>query len=110
MQLNQSNRRDLIALLGGAFAWPLAANAQQGARLRRIGALMGYPEGDLQAQANVAALRQGLHDLGWIEGRNVQTDYCWPGAIHDKPPILARPPISVSSTRAKPPLRHWRSS
>jgi len=96
MQLNQSNRRDLIALLGGAFAWPLAANAQQGARLRRIGALMGYPEGDLQAQANVAALRQGLHDLGWIEGRNVQTDYRWAGGDADKARIFARELIGMA--------------
>jgi putative ABC transport system substrate-binding protein len=96
MQLNQSNRRDLIALLGGAFAWPLAANAQQGARLRRIGALMGYPEGDLQAQANVAALRQGLHALGWIEGRNVQTDYRWAGGDADKARIFARELIGMA--------------
>src|SRR6478736_1355929 len=96
MQLNQSNRRDLIALLGGAFAWPLAANAQQGARLQRIGALMGYPESDLQAQANVAALRQGLHDLGWIEGRNVQTDYRWAGGDADKARIFARELIGMA--------------
>jgi putative ABC transport system substrate-binding protein len=48
----------------------VAARAQQAERVRRVGVLMGYPEGDPQAQANATALRQGLQDLGWIEGRN----------------------------------------
>ena len=57
-------RREFITLLGGAAAWPIAAHAQSGERMRRIGVLMGYPEGDRQAQANVTALRQGLETLG----------------------------------------------
>ena len=79
-------RRDFITMLSGAAAaWPLAARAQQqGERIRRIGVLMGYPEGDPQAQANVTALRQGLQDLGWTEGRNVQIDYRWAGADPEK--------------------------
>ena len=68
-------RREFITLIGGAAALPLAARAQQPERTRRIGVLMGYPEGDPQAQANVTALRRGLQNLGWIEGRNVQIDY-----------------------------------
>jgi len=75
-------RRDFIILLGGAAAaWPLAARPRQAERMRRIGVLMGYPEGDPQAQANITALLQGLQNLGWIEGRNVQIDYRWLAAI-----------------------------
>jgi putative ABC transport system substrate-binding protein len=59
-------RRDFIPLLGGAAVWPLAARAQQNDRMRRVGLLMGYPEGDLQARANVVAFREGLTSLGWI--------------------------------------------
>src|SRR5262245_61620454 len=72
-------RREFITLLGGAAAWPLAARSKQAERMRRIGVLMGYPEGDVQAQANVTALLQGLQSLGWLEGRNIQIDYRWAG-------------------------------
>jgi hypothetical protein len=83
------NRRDFITLLGGAAAaWPIAAWAKQAEPMRRIGVLMGYPEGDPQAQANVTALVQGLQSLGWIEGRNVQIDYRWAGGDPDKLVLL----------------------
>src|SRR6266446_2603138 len=66
-------RRSFIALLGGAAAaWPLAARAQQGDRVRRIGVLMGYAESDLEAQAHIAAFREELQKLGWTQGRNTQ--------------------------------------
>ena len=98
-------RRQFITLLGGAAAaWPLAARAQQPDRTRRIGVLMGYPEGDPQAQANVTALRQGLHDLGWVQGRNAQIDYRWAGGNPDKARAFAKellgmaPDLIVSST------------
>jgi putative ABC transport system substrate-binding protein len=78
-------RRKFITLLGGAVgAWPFASQAQQPERMRRIGVLMGYPEGDPQAQANATALRQGLNSLGWIEGRNIAIDYRWAGADPEK--------------------------
>src|SRR5260370_41143570 len=68
-------RREFITLLGGtAVAWPLAARAQQGEPVRRIGALMGYAESDSEAQANIAAFRGGLQKLGWLEGRNTRID------------------------------------
>jgi ABC-type uncharacterized transport system substrate-binding protein len=70
-------RREFITLLGGAVAQPLAARAQQGDRVRRIGVLMGYAESDPEAQAHVAAFREELQKLGWIQGRNVQIDTCW---------------------------------
>ena len=57
--------------------WPLAARAQQGERMRRIGVLMGYAENDSEAQAWVAAFREGLQKLGWTEGRNIRFDTRW---------------------------------
>ena len=61
-------RREFIAGLGGAAAWPLVAQAQQPERMRRIGVLMGFPESDSQAQAYIGAFRDGLQKLGWAEG------------------------------------------
>ena len=84
-------------MLGGtAAAWPLAAHAQQSEGKRRIGVLMGYPEDDPQAQANVTVLRQGLHDLSWIEGRNVQIEYRWAGGDSDKARTFARELIGMT--------------
>jgi hypothetical protein len=74
-------RREFITLLGGAaVAWPLAARAQQADRMRRIGVLMGYGENDSEAQAWVAAFREGLQKLGWTEGRNIRIDTRWAAA------------------------------
>src|SRR5262245_36071685 len=70
-------RRDFIRLIGGAAAWPLAALAQQGERMRRIGVLSGSAPNDPDAQARLAALRQGMQQLGWTEGRNLQIDARW---------------------------------
>jgi putative ABC transport system substrate-binding protein len=68
-------RREFIAVLGGAAAWPLAARAQQAERMRRVGLLTLVPEADPEAQARFAAFRQALQQLGWDEGRNVRIDY-----------------------------------
>jgi ABC-type uncharacterized transport system substrate-binding protein len=84
MQLDQLNRREFITLLGGAAAWPFAARAQQGERVRRIGVLMPYAENDAEAQARVAAFREGLQKLGWTEGRHVRIDYRWAGDDADR--------------------------
>ena len=70
-------RRGFITLLGSAVAWPLAARAQQGERMRRIGVLMGYAESDREGQANFAAFQGGLQKLGWMEGRNIRIDARW---------------------------------
>jgi ABC-type uncharacterized transport system substrate-binding protein len=68
-----------MTLLGGAaVAWPLAARAQQGERMRRIGVLMGQAADDPEAQARVAAFVQGLQELGWSDGRNMRIDIRWP--------------------------------
>jgi ABC-type uncharacterized transport system substrate-binding protein len=70
-------RREFIALLGGAAAWPLAAGAQQPERIRRIGVFVNLAEGDREGQASVEAFQRGLREFGWVEGRNVQVDYRW---------------------------------
>jgi putative ABC transport system substrate-binding protein len=71
-------RRSFIALLGGAVAgWPLAARAQQGKRMRRVGVLMLYVEDDPQGLVRATAFRQTLESLGWTVGRNLQIDYQW---------------------------------
>jgi putative tryptophan/tyrosine transport system substrate-binding protein len=71
-------RREFITLLGGAAAaWPLAARAQQGERMRRIGALMNVGESSLVGQNRIAAFMQRLHQLGWIDGRNIRIDTRW---------------------------------
>ena len=67
-------RREFITFIGGAAAsWPLAARGQQGERMRRIGVLIaGLTENDSEGKLRMAAFREGLQNLGWIEGRNVQ--------------------------------------
>jgi putative ABC transport system substrate-binding protein len=73
------HRREFITLLGGAaVAWPLAAGAQ-GERMRRVGVLMPFAEGDSDAQANITAFREALQILGWTNSRNVRVDYRWGG-------------------------------
>jgi putative tryptophan/tyrosine transport system substrate-binding protein len=77
-------RREFITLLGGAAAWPLTARAQQGERVRRIGALMYLAADDPESPARVAAFARGLQELGWIEGRNIQIEYRWGGGDMDR--------------------------
>src|SRR6516162_3964600 len=68
-------RRAFIAAFGGAAgAFPLAARAQQRARMRRIGVIMSLAANDPEDQARIAALRQGLQEVGWTDGRNARTD------------------------------------
>jgi ABC-type uncharacterized transport system substrate-binding protein len=70
-------RREFITLLGGAAAWPLVARAQPAERIRRVGVLMGAASDDPDAQANIAALHQGLQEAGWVIGRNLRVDVRW---------------------------------
>ena len=77
-------RRRFITLLGGAaVAWPLAARAQQPERMRRIGVLAGQAANDSNGQARLAAFLQGLQELGWRVGRDVQIDIHWTGGNAD---------------------------
>jgi putative ABC transport system substrate-binding protein len=68
-------RREFIAGLGGAVAWPLNARSQQGERMRRIGVLSQVDENSPGAKSFVAAITQALADLGWTDGRNVRIDF-----------------------------------
>jgi hypothetical protein len=72
-------RRAFISLLGGAAAaWPLAARAQKGERMRRIGVLTAAtPADDPDGRARLAAFLQVLQQVGWTDGRNVRIDYRW---------------------------------
>jgi putative ABC transport system substrate-binding protein len=75
MQSNDLRRRELTMLLGAAAAWPLAAYAQPGERMRRIAVLHDYTEADPEGRLQIASFREELEKLGWIDGRNVHIDY-----------------------------------
>ena len=75
-------RREFIALLGGAAAWPIAASAQQ--PVRRIGVLMPLAADDREAPTRIAAFHQGLQQLGWVVGRNVRIEYRWGAGDPDR--------------------------
>jgi putative ABC transport system substrate-binding protein len=78
-------RREFITLLGGAAAaWPLAALAQQGERLRRIGVLMNQAADDPEGQARLIAFVQALQQFGWTDGRNVRIDTRWAAGDADR--------------------------
>src|SRR5262249_46481969 len=70
-------RRQFIALLGGAAAWPLAARAQETGRVRLVGVLSSLPEDDPETVARRAVFEQALQGSGWTVGRNLRIDYRW---------------------------------
>jgi putative ABC transport system substrate-binding protein len=72
-------RRQLITLLGGAAAWPLASRAQQPERMRRIGVLMPGDETDPRYKTRLSGFTQALADLGWTDARNLRIDLRWGG-------------------------------
>jgi putative ABC transport system substrate-binding protein len=67
-------RRDFVAGLGSAAAWPLAARGQQGDRVRRIGVLMSFDENDPVWKPRLSEFTQALVDLGWTDGRNLRIE------------------------------------
>jgi len=90
-------RREFITLLGGAAAWPLGARAQQGERMRLIGVLIPPAEKDPEAQAWVAAFREGLEKLGWTDGRNIRVETRWGVADADSMQRVTKELVALQS-------------
>jgi putative ABC transport system substrate-binding protein len=88
-------RRDLLASFAAVAAAPLAARAQAGERMRRIGVLIGNSEGDGQSAPGLDSFRKGLAGLGWIEGRNLQIDVRWGRSDPDRIETLARELVAL---------------
>ena len=103
-------RREFIALLGGAAAWPLAARAQQAERMRRIGVLMAFDENDPEAKACLSAFTQGLAELGWTDGRNLRMDVRWAAGNVDRMRMFAKelvdlqPDVILATLELRRPL------
>ena len=91
-------RREFIAGLGGAAAWPLAARAHRGGRVRRIGVLMPLDENDPLVKSRVSAFTQALADLNWTEGRNVRLDLRWGGDDPNRIRALGRSWLACNPT------------
>ena len=89
-------RREFIAGLGGAAAWPLVARAQQTERIRRIGVLLGSTANDPDARSRVRGFVQRLQELGWTEGPNVRFEYHWASSDLDR--IRANAAIIVANS------------
>jgi putative ABC transport system substrate-binding protein len=83
-------RREFIAGLGSAAAWPVAAWAQQPERVRRIGVLMVFEENDPAIEGLLAGFIRGLSELGWIDGRNLRIDVRWAGDNVDRISMFAK--------------------
>ena len=105
-------RRDFIAAVGGAAAsWPLAAHAQQGERMRRIGALLAIAEDDAERDLRVGAFEQGLQQLGWTIGDNLRIDYRWATSDVERSRYAAelislKPDVLFASSGAVGSARH----
>jgi ABC-type uncharacterized transport system substrate-binding protein len=105
MQFDRLRRREFITLLGGAVAaWPIAARAQQGGEMRRLGVLSNIGESDPEAQSMAAALHKRLRELGWVNGRNLQVDHRWGAgnperiAAFAKELVALKPDVIVAHT------------
>jgi putative ABC transport system substrate-binding protein len=88
-------RREFIVGLGSAVAWPVVARAQQGDRVRRIGALMPYDETEPEGKARLSAFTQGLAELGWTDDRNLRIDVRWAGSDINRIRALAKEVVSL---------------
>jgi putative ABC transport system substrate-binding protein len=93
-------RRQVLSLIAGAAAspvlWPLAAGAQQGERIRRLGVLMNSAEHDPDSQVRIAALLQRLNALGWSEGRNLRLDIRWGAGDMERVRRFAKELVALS--------------
>jgi putative ABC transport system substrate-binding protein len=83
-------RREFIAGLWSAAAWPVVVRAQQGDRVRRIGVLISGDENDPERKRRLSTLTQALVDLGWTDGRNVRMDLRWGGSDANRIRALAQ--------------------
>ncbi|MGB8392918.1 MAG: ABC transporter substrate-binding protein [Pseudolabrys sp.] len=104
-------RRQFIALLGGAATWPLVALAQQDQRVRRIGVLSALAEDDPESVARRPAFEQALKALNWTNGNNLRVDYRWAASDPERirklvAEIIALEPdvILLSGTSVVPPM------
>jgi putative ABC transport system substrate-binding protein len=88
-------RREFIAGLGGAAAWPLAAGAQQAEPVRRVGALFGGAKDRPFTQSAIAAFRERLAMLGWVEGGNLRMDYRFAGGDPDRRAVYAEELVNL---------------
>lgn len=80
MAIGIGRRQFISALVGSAVAWPHAARAQQGA-MKRVGVLMAFDEHDARAKGWLSSFTQGLSELGWAEGRNLQMEVRWADSV-----------------------------
>jgi putative ABC transport system substrate-binding protein len=103
-------RRNFLGVLGAAVAWPLAARAQQPAKLARIG-FLGLGQASAWS-SRVEALRTGLRDLGWVEGKNIVIEFRWADSVLQLPELaseLVRMNVDIifaaSSTMVEPARR-----
>ena len=97
-------RREFITLLGGAAAWPLAARAQQGDRVRRIGVLLPGDENDPVLMPRLSAFARALADLGWADGRNLRVDLRWYGDDINRDTCILRWVTLANINVAKVPI------
>ena len=97
-------RREFIVALGGAAAWPVVARAQQPDRFRRIGVLMSLAEGDTEGQQWLSIFRQGLGELSWVDGRNLNVQYRWAAGnletarVHAADLIALKPDVALAQS------------
>ena len=89
-------RREFIAGIGSAAAWPLVARAQPPDRMRRIGVLMFFAADDSEGQARLAAFLQGLQEAGWAVGRNLRVDIRWRAADAEQARTYAAELVAIA--------------
>jgi putative tryptophan/tyrosine transport system substrate-binding protein len=88
-------RREFIAGISSATAWPVVVWAQQSGETRRIGALIAFAKDDPETEERLAAFRQGLGKRGWVEGRNIHIDYRFAAGRGDQFPVLAKELVAM---------------
>src|SRR5262249_12072169 len=113
-ETNMLRRRSFLVLIARAAAWPLAARAQQGERMRRIGVLQGPSESDPEWSRRFGAFKQRLQELGWTEGRNVAFEFRFAGGKPERLPALAaelvHSAVDVILTNAAQPIEAARKA